>query len=141
MVGVDGLTMTDSFGAPHAPLVALLFASPLKNARQRYVPAAVGVNAADVAVALVLPAPLNVSGRLEDVKIAVAQVASFGPYRRNSTVPTPATRRDGFESPVSVAVSVSDPAPSVIGPDACVVDRGCRRAHDDRLVRRVARHR
>ena len=47
--------MTDSLAALHGPLAALLFASPLKNARQRYVPAAVGVNAADVADAFALP--------------------------------------------------------------------------------------
>ena len=112
--------MTDSFGALHAPLTAALLASPLKNARQRYVPAAVGVNAADVAVAFALPAPLNVSGRFDDVKIAVAHVASFGPYRRNSTVPTPAPAVIGFTSPVMFAASVSDPAPSMIGSEACV---------------------
>ena len=35
MLGVAGLTMTDSFAALHGPLVDALFASPLKNARQR----------------------------------------------------------------------------------------------------------
>ena len=88
--------MTDSFAAPHAPLAGSLFASPLKNARQRYVPAAVGVNAADVADAFALPAPLKVSGRFDDVKIAVAHVASSGPYRRNSTVPDARAGRHGF---------------------------------------------
>ena len=41
-------------------------------------PTAVGVNGAETAVASVFAA-LNVSGRFDDVKITVAQVASFGP--------------------------------------------------------------
>ena len=74
-------------------------------------PAAVGVNAGDVTGP---PATGYATGA--DVKIAVAHVASSGPYNRN-TIVAPA---NGFERPFTVAVSVNDPAPSVIGADAVV---------------------
>ena len=68
-------------------------------------PGPVGVNGAESAEADV--GDSSVRGRLDDVKTTVAQLASFGPYRRNSTVPAPGPETTGCTSPLIVALSVS----------------------------------
>ena len=89
------MIVADSFGELHGCVTALLLASPLYVAVQRYTPTTVGVNDADVA----LPA----ARATVDVKTgAAAQVASFGPYRLNVTVPV------GLLPPDTVATSLID---------------------------------
>src|SRR5262249_42881930 len=123
IVGAARPTSVDSLAALHGPEIAALLWSPLKNARHLYVPTTVGVNVSEAAVAMVCAA-LNVNGRFAEVKIAVAQAASFGPYSRNSTVATPTPDVTGFESWLTTALSLSEPAPSTIGAEAFVAIAG-----------------
>ena len=90
------VTLTFSLAVLQAPATGRLFASPSYVATHRYTPTAVGVYAADVAVAVV-PDSATV-WTLVNTGVPL-QFVSAGAYRRNVTV-APAT---GLTRPVTVA--------------------------------------
>jgi hypothetical protein len=80
-VGVAWAITTVSFAAPHAPVTALLAASPEYEARQRYVPGTVGVYAPEGPYA---PLPFTAIGADVNTRLPALQTAvALGPYRRN----------------------------------------------------------
>ncbi len=101
LVTMDGLTLSAAdCSCPHVDDTTLLLASPLKVASHQYLPACVGVKAAEVAV----PSAAMFTVL---VKTAVALHAAVGegPYRLNVTVSgVPSGCCSGFWKPDSLAL-------------------------------------